>query len=139
MFRPPPEWQYKNALARYETKFRRKTPQWVQTLGPEETRQLIGVALRLGWKLAPKILVGGEDQSGPESLWAQRQTRLDYETERKNRGRFEPRDLQDLPVDPAEAVARFLDSQATPQKESTGAEEAPDKSKPISKLTRKRD
>jgi len=120
MFRPPPEWQYKNSLARYETKFRRKTPQWVLTLGPEETRQLIGVALRLGWKLAPKILVGGEEHSGRESLWAQQQTRLDYETERKNRGRFEPRDLQDLPFDPAEAVARFLDSQATRQREGMG-------------------
>lgn len=108
MFRPPPQWQYKNALARYETKFRRKTPQWVLTLGPEETRQLIGVALRLGWKLAPKILVGGEDQSGPESLWARRQTRLDFDTEMAIKGRFRPKDLQDLPVDPAEAAGRML-------------------------------
>ena len=107
MFRLPPAWQYKHALFCYEAKFRRKTPQWVLTLGPEETRQLIGVTLRLGWKLAPKILVGGEDQSGPESLWAQRQTQLDFETETANRGRFEPRDLQDLPFDPAEMVGRL--------------------------------
>lgn len=108
VFRPPPAWQYKQALSRYEAKFRRKTPQWVLTLGPEEIRQLIGVALRLGWKLPPKILFGGEEQSGPESLWAQRQTRLDFETETANRGRFQPRDLQDLPFDPAEMVGRML-------------------------------
>jgi len=108
LFRPPRGWQYQTALSCYKAKFRRQTPQWVLTLGPEETRQLIGIALQLGWKLAPKILVGGEDQSGPESLWAQRQTRLDFETETANRRRFEPRDLQDLPVDPAEMVGRML-------------------------------
>jgi hypothetical protein len=33
---------------------------------------------------------------------------MDFETETANRGRFEPRDLQDLPFDPAEMVGRTL-------------------------------
>jgi len=106
--RPPPSWFYKNALARYEATFRRKTPQWVQTLGLEETRKLIGICLWLKWKLPPRLLIADEEISGPESLWAQRQTRLDFETETANRGRFEPRDLQDLPFDSAEIWGRWL-------------------------------
>jgi len=108
LFRPPQGWQYQNALSRYEAKFRRQTPQWVLTLGLEETRQLIGVALRLDWKLAPKILVGGEDQSGPESLWSPYQTRLDVETAWRLEGKFRPRDLQRLPMDPAAAALKKI-------------------------------
>ena len=106
MFKPPPEWLFRSSLRSYELRFRRQVPQWVQTLGREDARSLLRTSLKLGWKLPPKILVAGEEQSGSESLWAERQTRLDFDTEIKNRGRFEPRDLQDLPVDPAEMAAR---------------------------------
>jgi hypothetical protein len=103
--RPPPEWFYQKILQKYEGQFRRKIPQWVQTLGNERVRGLVGVAMRLNWKLPPQILVASESVSDSEGLWAQRQTLLDFETERKNRGRFEPRDLQNLPIDPAVAAA----------------------------------
>lgn len=116
--RPLPSWFYKNALARYEATFRRKTPQWVLTLGQEETRKLIGICIWLKWTLPPKLLIAEEELSGPESLWAQRQTRHDYETEMITRGHFEPRDLQDLPVDPAEMLGRFLKKLAKKDKKS---------------------
>jgi len=106
--KPPPSWFYRDALTRYEATFRRKTPQWVLSLGPEETEKVIKVCLWLQWKLPPKRLISAQELSGPESLWAQRQTRHDFETELITKGRFKPRDLQDLPVDPVEMIGRFL-------------------------------
>jgi hypothetical protein len=106
MFKPPAEWLYRSSLRSYELRFRRQVPQWVQTLGREEARSLLHTSTKLGWKLPPKILVAGEEQSGSESLWAERQTRLDVVTEIKNRGRFRPKDLQDLPFDPALAAVK---------------------------------
>jgi hypothetical protein len=81
MFRPPPEWMYNKAVEKYERQFRHKLPQWVQTLSAENVRGLIGVSTRLEWKLPTKILVAGEFQTGPESLWSLNKTRLDSQTE----------------------------------------------------------
>jgi hypothetical protein len=103
--RPNPEFFYKKAVQKYESQFRRKIPQWVKALGNSNVRALVGVSTRLGWKLPPKILVEGEQFSGPESLWADRQIRVDFFSESRNRGVFVPKDLQDLPIDPAEAAA----------------------------------
>ena len=103
--KPTPEFFYKKAVQKYEHQFRRKIPQWVQALGNSNVRAMVGVSTRLGWKLPTKILVEGEQFSGPESLWAQRQIRSDFFSESKNKGLFSPKDLQDLPIDPAEAAA----------------------------------
>ncbi len=100
-----PQAFYRKALKDYERRFRCKVPQWVQTLGNTNVRSLLGVSKRLNWELPTRILVGEEDLSGSESLWAEHQIRLDFETEIMNRGWFEPRNLQDLPIDPAEAAA----------------------------------
>jgi len=78
------------------------------TLDRDDATRLLTVCQKLHWKLPPKVLIAGEDRSGPESLWAQRQTRLDAETELNNNGTFYPRNLQDLPIDPAEMVARYV-------------------------------
>ena len=102
--RPTPEFFYRKAVRDYEFRFRRKIPQWVQGLGNSNVCTLVRVSTRLRWKLPTKILVEGEEFSGPESLWAQRQIRLDFLTESQNREAFIPRDLQDLPIDPAEAA-----------------------------------
>jgi len=102
--RPTPEFFYKKTVQKYEHQFRRKIPQWVQALGNSNVRAMVGVSTRLGWKLPTKILVEGEEFSGPESLWARRQIRLDFLTESQNREAFTPKDLQDLPIDPAEAA-----------------------------------
>ncbi len=77
MFKPPPEWLFRSSLRGYKLRFRRQVPQWVQTLGREDARNLLRTSLKLGWKLPPKILVAGEEQSGSESLWAERQIGLD--------------------------------------------------------------
>ncbi len=103
--RPTPEFFYRKAVRDYEFHFRRKIPQWVQGLGNSNVCTLVRVSTRLRWKLPTKILVEGEEFSGPESLWAQRQIRLDFLTESQNREAFIPKDLQDLPIDPAEAAA----------------------------------
>jgi hypothetical protein len=100
-----PQALYKLALLQYERQFRCKAPQWLRTLCNTNVRSLLGVSKRLNWRLPTQILVETEGQSGPESLWAERQIRLDFETEIMNRGWFEPRNLQDLPIDPAEAAA----------------------------------
>lgn len=102
--RPTPEFFYRKAVRDYEFHFRRQIPQWVQGLSNSNVCTLVRVSTRLRWKLPTKILVEGEEFSGPESLWARRQIRLDFLTESKNKGVFVPNDLQDLPIDPAEAA-----------------------------------
>lgn len=97
---------YKEATKRYQSRFRRQVPQWVQSLGNGNVRALINLTLKLNWKLPPKILVGEEEPDGVESLWSTRQTRLDAETAWRFAGKFKPQDLQSLPVDPAEAAVR---------------------------------
>jgi hypothetical protein len=103
--RPTPDFFYRKAVREYEWQFRRKIPQWVKALGNSNACAMVGVSTRLGWKLPTVILVEGEEFSGPESLWADRQIRLDFFSESQNRGAFVPKDLQDLPIDPAEAAA----------------------------------
>ena len=102
--RPPPEWYFKQSVLKYETRFRRMVPQWVQALGRETTRSLIGVALELNWKMPPKVLIAEESYSGSESLWSPQKTRLDFQTEHLIRQR--PLNLMNLPFDPAQAAAR---------------------------------
>ena len=102
--RPPPEWYFKQSTLNYETRFRRKVPQWVQALGGETARSLIGMALRLNWKIHAKVLIAEESYSGSESLWSQQKTRLDFQTDHliKNRAL----DLMNLPFDPAQAAMK---------------------------------
>lgn len=102
--RPSPQWFFKQSVRRYESHFRRKVPQWIQALGNEPVRSLVGVSIRLGWKLPPQVLIAEEYYSGSESLWSQRITRLDVQTEHLIRNR--PLDLMNLPFDPAQAAAR---------------------------------
>ena len=109
MFRRSPSLLFGAAVRGYESGLRRKVPQWVLTLDRDDATRLLDICQKLRWKLSPKMLVVGEERSGPESLWAQRQTRLDAETEIKIKGYFHPVDLQDMPIDPAEMVARALE------------------------------
>ena len=58
--RPSSQWFFKQSVQRYESHFRRKVPQWVQALGNEPVRSLVGVAVKLNWKLPPQVLIAGE-------------------------------------------------------------------------------
>ncbi len=80
MFRPPPEWFYKKAVEKYERQFRRKLP--------------------------TKILVAGEFQTGPESLWSLNKTRLDSQTENLVMKFLDKTDIQKLPLVPANKVSK---------------------------------
>ena len=102
--RPPPEWYFKQSVLKYESRFRRKVPQWVQALGRAPVHSLIDVAVKLNWKLPPQVLIAVEGYSGPESLWSPQKTRLDFQTEHLIRQR--PLNLMNLPFDPAKAAAR---------------------------------
>jgi|LauGreDrversion4_1035100.scaffolds.fasta_scaffold466245_2 hypothetical protein len=106
MFRPPPEWFYKKAVEKYERQFRRKLPQWVQTLSGENVRGLIGVSTRLEWKLPTKILVAGEFQTGPESLWSLNKTRLDSQTENLVMKSLDKTDVQKSSLDTINKVSK---------------------------------
>ena len=107
MFRPPPEWFYKKAVEKYERQFRHKLPQWVQTLSAENVRGLIGVSTRLEWKLPTKILVAGEFQTGPESLWSLNKTRLDSQTENLVMKFLDKTDIQKSHLVPANKVSKI--------------------------------
>jgi hypothetical protein len=109
--RPSPQWFFKQSVQRYESRFRRKVPQWVQALGNEPVRSLVGVAIRLGWKLPPQVLIAEECYLGSESLWSQRITRLDVQTGHLIRNR--PMDLMNLPFDPAQAAMRACEKRQT--------------------------
>ena len=102
--RPPPEWYFKQSVLKYESRFRRKVPRWVQALGRESARSLIYMAIRVGWKMPPKVLIAEESYSGSESLWSPQKTRLDFQTAYLIKNR--PLDLMNLPFDPAQAAAR---------------------------------
>ena len=107
MFRPPPEWMYNKAVEKYERQFRHKLPQWVQTLSAENVRGLIGVSTRLEWKLPTKILVAGEFQTGPESLWSLNKTRLDSQTENLVMKLLDKTNIQKSPLVPANKVSKI--------------------------------
>jgi hypothetical protein len=106
MFRPPPEWMYNKAVEKYERQFRHKLPQWVQTLSAENVRGLIGVSTRLEWKLPTKILVAGEFQTGPESLWSLNKTRLDSQTEYLVNKFLDKTDVQKSSLDTINKVSK---------------------------------
>ena len=106
MFRPPPEWMYNKAVEKYERQFRHKLPQWVQTLSAENVRGLIGVSTRLEWKLPTKILVAGEFQTGPESLWSLNKTRLDSQTENLVMKSLDKTDVQKSSLDTINKVSK---------------------------------
>ena len=105
VFRPPPEYFYQKAVRAYERKFRHQVPQWVLTLGDRNIQRLVTYAVKLNWKLPTRILVAGEDYSGPASPWSDQKTRLDHQIEFIIQNR--PLDLRNLPVDPAKAMATF--------------------------------
>ena len=104
VFRPPPEYFCQKAVRAYERQFRRKVPQWVLTLGDSNIQTLVVVAMRLKWKLSPKILVVWEQHSGPTSLWSDQRIRIDGQTEFLVRQKS--LDLMKLPVDPAKVAAK---------------------------------
>lgn len=106
VFRPPPEYFYQKAVRAYERKFRHQVPQWVLTLGDRNIRTLVTYAVKLNWKLPARILVAGEEYSGPASPWSDQKTRLDYQTEFAIRNR--PLNLMSLPCNPAKAAASSL-------------------------------
>ena len=103
---PSPMRIYRKALKKYEKTFRAKPPQWSLTLGRDDSRSLLDACERVGMKLPVEFLIGSECHAGEDSLWAKRQLEADYYIERKNMGRMHFRDLQNLPIDPAEMVAR---------------------------------
>lgn len=96
---------FRDACGRYRKRIGSAPPDWVKALGMNHGQSILELATRLGWRLPTRTLIE-EDHDGRESLWATRQTYLDYETEFKNRGFFLPRDLMDMPVDPAELAGR---------------------------------
>ena len=72
MFRPPPEYFWRNSKFRYEKRFRRQVPQWVLTLEREDGRRLLEACCRLGLKLHPQVLTVAESFSGAGSIWDDR-------------------------------------------------------------------
>ncbi len=111
VFRPPPEYFYQKAVRAYERKFRHQVPQWVLTLGDRNIQRLVTYAVKLNWKLPTRILVAGEEFSGPASPWSDQKTRLDHQTEFAIKQR--PLNLMRLSFDPAKAMASSLESRKT--------------------------
>ncbi|WP_108469196.1 hypothetical protein [Polynucleobacter difficilis] len=69
MFRPPPDYHWRNSKNKYEKQFRRKAPQWTLTLDRNSARTLYLACCRIGFKLHPEVLTLGELFSGRESVW----------------------------------------------------------------------
>jgi hypothetical protein len=72
MYRPPPEFFWRQSKLKYEKQFRGVTPQWVLTLEREDVCHLLEVCCRLGLRLHPQVLTLAESFSGRESLWDDR-------------------------------------------------------------------
>lgn len=102
--RPGPQWFYEKGLKDYKKFFGKEFPEWARTLDNESIRRLFGVCKRLKWPLPRALLVGGETRFGEESLWSERRNRLDFLIECECQKKSPPRDLQNLPFDPAKAA-----------------------------------
>ncbi len=99
-----PEQVVEGPAQKYVPSLADRVPAWLGSLSQERLAGIMAVTTRLDWELPPAILVGVEEYSGAHGLWAVRQTRLDVLTEIRNIGFFEPKNLLELPVDPAEAA-----------------------------------
>ena len=77
MFRPPPDYKWKQKVAVYQAKFRRKVPQWVLTLNLEDATKLLSSCIYLNYKLPPTVLISGEALGGYGGLWAPTRNRWD--------------------------------------------------------------
>ncbi len=71
MFRPPPNYRWRQQVNAYESNFRRKVPQWVLALDMDSATKLLGVVNRLRLKLHPEVLPKGEARTGPASPWGE--------------------------------------------------------------------
>jgi hypothetical protein len=70
MFRPPPDYKWKQQVNIYQAKFRRKVPQWVLTLSLDEAAKLLSTCIYLNYKLPPDVLIPGEPLGGYGGLWS---------------------------------------------------------------------
>jgi hypothetical protein len=77
MFRPPPDYKWHQKVKAYETKFRRKTPQWVFTLALDDATKLLSSCISLNYKLPPHVLIAGEVLDGYGGLWTAQRNRWD--------------------------------------------------------------
>ena len=64
------------------------------------------MSTRLEWKLPTKILVAGEFQTGPESLWSLNKTRLDSQTENLVMKSLDKTDVQKSSLDTINKVSK---------------------------------
>ena len=78
MFRPPPDYKWKQKVKAYEIKFRRKVPQWVFTLPLDDAAKLLHSCLYLNYRLSPKLLIAGEVLNGYGGLWSTQKTYWDF-------------------------------------------------------------
>jgi hypothetical protein len=78
MFRPPPDEKWKKEVKAYESKFRRKVPQWIFTLPIESAAKLLNSCIYLNYRLPPKFLIAGEALDGFGGLWSSQKTRWDF-------------------------------------------------------------
>lgn len=77
MFRPPPDYKWKQQVSIYQAKFRRKVPQWVLTLNLDDAAKLLSSCIYLNYKLPPDVLIPGEALNGYGGLWSSSRNRWD--------------------------------------------------------------
>jgi hypothetical protein len=77
MFRPPPDYKWKQQVNRYQAKFRRKVPQWVLMLGMDDAAKLLSSCIYLNYKLTPDVLIPREVLDGYGGLWTPSRNRWD--------------------------------------------------------------
>lgn len=78
MFRPPPDYVWKQKVKAYETKFGDKVPQWAHTLSINDAVKLLNSCLFLNYKLSTEYLIAGEPLSGFGGLWNPQRNRWDF-------------------------------------------------------------
>ena len=91
MYRIPPSYQYHARVNEYEKTFGQILPEWVVTLDREESRNLLGLCIKLRWKLPYEVLMRGEVNQGKGSLWDEHLNTWDHKVDKPKKPKYKKR------------------------------------------------
>lgn len=69
VFKPPPDYMWKQKVKTYQLTFEKDVPQWVLTLSLDDAAKLLSSCTFLKFELPADVLTAGEPLSGSGGLW----------------------------------------------------------------------
>ena len=91
MYIIPLSYQDHARVNEYEKTFGQSLPEWVVTLDREESRNLLGLCIKLRWKLPYEVLMRGEANQGKGILWDEQLTTWDHKVDKPKKPKYKKR------------------------------------------------